>query len=188
LVDVASSPSTLYSEVDFIIRNHVDDMVLMHGICHLSRGERDGDFSTMILPEGEAFVKIKASHLLAGSIKCCLIYELVDQKNEHKSIMEHHQVFIAVRVFARPLIKKYKASAVIFMARKGQFTGKKEEMRRLKEGILQKHLVNNIYSFICDVRGQTLKLKTVFHPGRQASIEVTLEETTGRVDKGPVPF
>jgi hypothetical protein len=190
LIDVATkpSPSIWYGEVDFIIRNQVDDMVLMHGICHVSKGERDGDFSNMILPMCETSVKIKTSHLLAGSIKCCLVYELIDQKNEHKSIMEHHQVFIAVRVFARPLIKKYKASAVMFMARKGQFTGSENDMKRLKKGILREHLVNNTYSFICAIKGQTLKLKAVFHPGKRASIEVTLEEIVGRVDNGPVPY
>jgi hypothetical protein len=190
LADVATRPnsSIWYSEVDFIIKNQVDDMVLMHGICHVSKGEKDGDFSAMIPPRKSAFVKVKASHMIAGCIKCCLVYELIDQRNENKPIIEFHQVFITVRVFVRPLVNKYKASAIMFMARKGQFTGSKDDMKRLKKGILREHLVNNTYSFLCDIKGQTLRLKASFHPGRQASIEVTLEETTGRVENGPVPF
>jgi hypothetical protein len=180
-------PSIWYSEVDFIIRNQVDDMVLVHGICHVSKGEKNGNFSTMILPKKSASVKVRASHIIAGRIKCCLVYELVDQKNESKPIMGFHQVFIAVRVSVKPLINSYKASAVMFMARKDQFTDSKDNMKRLK-GILQKHLVNNTYSFICDIKGQTLRLKAVFRQGRQASIEVTLEETTGHVDNGPIPY
>jgi hypothetical protein len=185
---MATHPSIWYSEVDFIIRNQVDDMVLMRGICHVSNGEKDGNFSTMILPKRSAFVKVKTSHLLAGRIKCCLVYELVDQRNEGKPIMGFHQVFIAVRVFARPLINKYKASAVMFMVREGQFTGSKEDMKRLKKGILREHLVSNTYSFKCTIRDQTLRLKALFRPGKRAGIEVTLEETTGRIDNGPVPY
>jgi DNA helicase IV len=175
-------------EVDFIIENQVDDIALMHGICHVSRGKKEGDFSTMILPKKSASIKVKASHIMARSIKCCLVYELIDQRNESKSIMEYHQAFIAVRVFARPLIKKYKASAVIFMARKDQFTGSEDDMKRLKKGILREHLVNNTHSFKCDIKGQTLRLKASFHPGRRASIEVILEETTGRVNNSPVLY
>jgi hypothetical protein len=183
-----SSSSIWYGEVDFIIRNKVNDMVLIHGICHASKGKKNGDFNTMILPKGSVFVKVKASHILAGRIKCCLVYELVDQKNENEPIMGHHQVFIAVRVIIIPLIKKYKASAVMFMARKDQFTGSKDDMKRLKKSILREHLVNNTYSFLCDIKGQTLRLKASFHPGRHASIEVTLEEIAGRIENGPVPY
>jgi hypothetical protein len=174
--------------VDFIIRNQVDDIVLMRGIYHVSKGEKDGDFSTMIMPRRSASVKVRASHMIAGRIKCCLVYELVDQRNESKPIMEYHQVFVAVRVSTKPFIKKYKASAVIFMVRKGQFTGSKDNMKRLKEGILREHLVNNTYSFICNIKGQALKLKALLQPGRQTSIEVTLEETVGRIDNGPVSY
>jgi hypothetical protein len=187
LVDMVASPSVWYGEANFIIRNQVDDMVLMRGICHISKGEKHGDFGTMILPRRSALVKVKASNMIAGRIECCLVYELIDQKNERISIMGLHQVFIAVRVSVRPFIN-YKASAVMFMARKGQFTGSKEEMKRLKKGILREHLINNTYSFLCAIRDQTLRLKAVFHPGRQANIEVTLEETAGRVDNGPIPY
>jgi hypothetical protein len=138
-------------------------------------------------PMHEAFVKVKASRMLAGRMKCCLVYELVDQRNENKPIMGYHQVFIAVRVSVRPFIN-YKASAVMFMARKGQFTGSKDDIKRLKRKILREHLVNNEYSFKCVIRDQTLRLKASFHPGRQASIKVTLEEIVGRVANGPVPF
>jgi hypothetical protein len=163
-------------------------MVLMHGTCHITKGEKDGDFKAMILPKRSAYIKVRPSLLSFGSIECCVVYELVDQRNEHKPIMEYHQVFIAVRVFAMPLIKKYNASAVMLMARKGQFTGSKDDIKRLKEDILREHLVNNTYSFICDIRGQALRLKAPFHPGRQASIKITLEETVGRVDNGPVLY
>jgi hypothetical protein len=71
------------------------------------------------------------------------------------------------------------------MARKGQFTGSEDSMRRLKN-ILREHLVNNTYSFTCDIRGKTLRLKAVFHPG--INIEVTPEETVERVDNGPVSY
>jgi DNA helicase IV len=163
-------------------------MVLMHGICHVSKGGKYGDFSTMILPKRDAFMKVKASHMIVGCIKCCLVYELVDQRDESKPIMEFHKVFIAVKVSVKPLFNNYKASAVIFMARKGEFTGSKDDMRRLKKGILREHLVNNTYSFMCNIKDQTLRLKAIFHPGRQASIEVILEETIGRVGNGPVPY
>jgi hypothetical protein len=152
-------------------------MVFMHGICHVSKGKKCGNFSTMILPKRSTSVKIRASHMFFGRIKCCLVYELVDQRNESKPIMGNHQLFIAVRVIVIPF-NKYKASAVIFTERKGQFTGKKEEIKRLKEGILREHLVNNTYSFICTIKNQPLRFRAVFHSGRQASIEVTLEETT----------
>jgi hypothetical protein len=163
-------------------------MVLMNGICHVSKGEKDGNFSTMILPKRSVFVRVKTSLLLAGCIECCLVYELIDQKNESKPIMEYHQVFIAVSVSAKPLINNYKASSVMFMARKNQFIGSKDDMKQLKRGILQEHLVNNTYSFICTVRGQTLRLKAVFHPGRHANIEVTLEETDKHIYRKPSLF
>jgi hypothetical protein len=187
-VRIKPNTSIWYSEVDFIIRNQIDDMVLMHGICHVSKGEKHDDFSTMILPRRSASVKVKASHMIAGRIKCCLVYELIDQRNENKPVMGFHQVFIAVRVSVRPLIKKYKASAVMFMAGKGQFTGSKEDMKRLKRDILRENLVNNTYSFKCAIRDRTLRLKAMFRPGRQASIDVTLEETDGHTDNGPVSF
>jgi hypothetical protein len=185
---MAAHPSIWYGEVNFIIRNQVEDMVLMHGICHVSKGEKDGDFSTKIPPKRSAFIKVKASHMIAGRIRCCLVYELIDQRNEHKPIVEYHQIFVAVRVSTNPFIKKYKASAAIFMARKGLFTGSKDNMKQLKRRVLQEHLVNNAYSFICTIRDQTLRLKVVFHPGRHASIEVTLEETDKHTNKRPVLF
>jgi hypothetical protein len=163
-------------------------MVLKRGICHVSKGEKDNDFSTMILPRRSTSIKVKAKHVIVGRIKCCLVYELIDQRSEDKPIMEYHQVFIAVRVVIIPLVNKYKASAVMFMARKGRFTGSKVDMKRLKKGILREHLVKNTYSFVCDIRGRILRLKALLHPGRQASMEVTLEETVGRIDNGPVPF
>jgi hypothetical protein len=162
-------------------------MVLIPNNCHVSKGEKDSDFSTMILPMSETSVKIKASLSSFGSIECCLAYELVDQRNESKLLIDFHQVFIAFRVLIMPF-KKYKVSAIMFMARKGQFTGSKDDMKRLKEGILRKHLINNEYSFRYTIRDQTLRLKAVFHPGRQASIEVTLEETDKHTDKGPILF
>jgi hypothetical protein len=185
---MSTSPSIWYGEVDFIIRNQVDDMMLVRGICHVSEGKRNNNFSTVILPKRSASVKVQTIASLARSIKCCLVYELVDQRNENKSIIKYHQVFVAVRVFARPFIKKYKASAVLFMAKNGQFTGSEDDMKRLKKGILREHLVKNTYSFKCTIRDQTLRLKASFYPGRRASIEVTLEETTGRVDNSPIPY
>jgi hypothetical protein len=107
-------------------------MVLKRGIYHVSKGERYGDFNTMILPGRSTYFKVRASHMLAGRTKCCLVYELVDQRNENKPLMGYHQVFIVVRVSIRPLVNSYKASAVMFMAKDGQFTGKKEDMKRLK--------------------------------------------------------
>jgi hypothetical protein len=163
-------------------------MVLMHGICHVSKGEKDDNFSATILPKRSALINVKASRMIAGRIKCCLVYELVDQRNESKALIEFHQVFIAVRVSSRPLTNNYKASAVMFMARKDQFTGSKDDMKQLKRSVLGKHLVSNTYSFTCNIRGQTLKLKAVFHPGKHASIEITLEETVGRVENGPIPY
>jgi hypothetical protein len=162
-------------------------MVLMHGICHVSKGEKDGDFSAMILPRRSGSVKVKPSLSSFGSIECWLVYELVDQRNEHKPIMGFHQVFIAVKAFVKPLIKKYKASAAMFMVREGQFTDNKDNMKRLK-GILREHMINNEYSFRCTIKDQTLELKTVFHPGRHAIIEITLEETDRRTNNGPIPF
>jgi hypothetical protein len=159
----------------------------MHGVCHVSKGEKNGNFNTMVLPKRSAYIKVKPSLSSFGSIECCLVYELIDQRNEHKPLMEHHHVLIAVRIFAVPLFNKYKTSTVMFMARKGQFTGSKDDMKRLK-GILREHLVNNTYSFICDIKGQTLRLRASLRPGRRASIEVALEETVGRVENGPVPF
>jgi hypothetical protein len=160
----------------------------MHGICHMPKGEKEGNLSTMILPKRSAFLKVRASHIIAGRIKCCLVYELVDQKHERMPIMEDHQVFVAVRVIIIPFEKKYKASAVMFMAEKGKFTGSEVDVERLKNGILREHLVNNEHSFVCAIRDRTLKLKASFHPGKQASIDVTLEETDERVENGPFPF
>jgi hypothetical protein len=142
----------------------------------------------MILSTSRTSVKVKASLLSFGSIECCLVYELIDQRNETKPIMGFHQVFTAVRVSAIPLINNHEASAAMFVARKGRFTGSKDNIKQLKRGILQEHLINNTYSFICGINGQTLRLKASFHPGRQASIEITLEETTGRVNNGSIPF
>jgi hypothetical protein len=180
--------STLYGEVEFTIRNQVNDIVLISSICHISKGEKDGKFSAMILPKRSACVKVKASLSSAGCIECCLVYELIDQKNESEPVMEDYQVFIAVRVFGRPLVNKYRASAVMFMARKGQFTGKEGDIKQLHEDILRKHLVNNTYSFECAIKALMLSLEATFYSGRQAIIEVILKETTGHTDKRPVLF
>jgi hypothetical protein len=183
-----SSPSTLYGEVHFIIRNQVNDIVLMPSICHIPKGEVDGDLSTKILPMSEASMKVKTAHMMTGRIECYLVYELIDQRNESEPVMKDHQVFVAVRVFARSLINKYRASAVMFSAKKGKFTGKEDDIKRLKENILQKHLVNNTYSFECTIKDQTLKLEAVFQPGKQASIVVTLKETIKYTGKRPLLF
>jgi hypothetical protein len=188
---VPTSPSlSIWSggEVEIIIRNEVDDMALMHGICYVSSGERVSKFKDRILPRRSASVKVKTSHLLAGSIKCCLVYELIDQRNERMPIVGFNQVFIAVKVSARPRFNKYKASAAMFMAERGQFIGSKDEMRRLKKDILRDRLVNNTYSFNCDIKGQTLRLEAVFHPGKKSILEAILKEIAGRVDTEPVPF
>jgi hypothetical protein len=178
----------LYGEVDFIIRNQVDDIVLMPSICHVSRGKKDGNFSTKILPMSEASMKAKALFLLAKRIECCLVYELIDQRNESKSIMKYHQVFIAVRVFAIPLTKKYTVSAVMFMTRSGQFTGSEDDMRRLEKSILQKYLVNNTFSSEYAIRDRMLSLEATFYPGKQANIKVILKKTTKYANKFPVLF
>jgi hypothetical protein len=183
-----SSPSALYGEVHFIIRNQVDDIVLMPSVCYIPRGEKDGDFSTKIPPMSEVSMKVKVSLSLVGNIECCLVYELVDQRNESEPVMEDHQVFIAVRVFARPFTNKYKASAAVFSARKDRFTDKGDDIKQLKKVILRKHMVNNLYSFECTIKDQTLKLEAVFQPGKQASIVVTLKKVTEYTDKRPVPF
>jgi hypothetical protein len=183
----SSNPSTRYGEVEFVIRNQVDDMVLKRGIFHVSKGKKNSEFSPMILPKRSASVEARASLSSAGSIECCLVYELIDQRNESKPIMGYHQVFIAVMVAAKPLINEYKASAVIFMAKNGQFTGKKE-MKRLKKGILREHSFSTTYSFICAINGQTLRLKAAFDPGKRSSIEVTLEKTVEHVDNYPVLY
>jgi hypothetical protein len=116
------------------------------------------------------------------------VYELVDQRNENEPVMEDHQVFIAVRVFARPLINKYKASAVMFMARKDRFAGSEDDIKQLKESILREHLINNVYVFICAIKAHTLKLEVAFHPNRQTIIEVTLKETAEYTTKRPILF
>jgi hypothetical protein len=162
--------------------------MLTRSICHVSRGKKDGKFSTKILPMCEASVKVKTSLLSAGTIECCLVYELVDQRNEIEPAMEDHHVYIAVRVFARPFINSYTASAVIFRTGWLSFSGSKYGMKRLHKEILRKHLVNNIYSFTCVIRGQPLKLEAVFHPSKQASIEVTLKKTTEYTRNKPILF
>jgi hypothetical protein len=187
---VASPSPSIWSggEVDFTIRNQVSDIALMRGICHVSSGEKDGDFSVMILPMGEASVKVKAAHMIAGRIECCLVYELIDQKNESEPFIEGHQVFIAVRVFARSFINSYKASAVMFMARKNQFIGSEDDINQLKKGILRKHSANNTSSFDCAIKTLMLRLEAVFYPGKHASIEVTLKEATEYTKRDPVFF
>jgi hypothetical protein len=160
----------------------------MPSICHVSRGKKDGNFSTKILPMSEASVKAKALFLLAKCIECCLVYELVDQRNESKPIMKYHQVFIAVRVFAIPLTKKYTVSAVMFMTGKGQFTGSEDDMKRLQKNILQKHLIDNTFSSEYAIKDRMLSLEVVFHSGKQASIKVTLKKATEYTNKTPIPF
>jgi hypothetical protein len=182
------SPSIRFGEVEFIVKNQVDDITLMLSICHVPRGGKDSNFSPMILPMCESSVKVKTSLSSAGSVECCLVYELINQRNESEPVMEDHQVFIAVRVFARPLTNKYKASVAMFMARNGQFTGGEGDMKRLKKSILRKHLVNNTYSFECAIKARILKLETAFHPDRQTIIDVTLKETTKYTDERPVLF
>jgi hypothetical protein len=188
LIEVLTSPSIWYGEVDFIIRNQVNNIALIRGTCHVSKGEKYGDFNTMITPMNEASVKVKISLSSFESIECCLVYELVNQRNESNPIMEDHQVFIAVRVSAKSLISKYKASAVMFMTRMGQFAGSEGDIRRLREGILQEHLVNETYSFRYAVNGRVLRLDAVFHPGRKSILEVTLDETIGHIYDNPVLF
>jgi uncharacterized protein YjfI (DUF2170 family) len=61
----------LYGEVDFTIKNQVDNIVLKRGICSVSKGEKHGDFNTMILPKRSAAVKVKAEHMIVGRIDCC---------------------------------------------------------------------------------------------------------------------
>jgi hypothetical protein len=69
-----------------------------------------------------------------------------------------------------------------------RFTGKEDDIKRLKKVILRKHLVNNLYSFECTIKDQTLKLEAAFRPGKQVSIVVTLKEAIKYTDKKPVPF
>jgi hypothetical protein len=183
-----TDPLILYGEVNFIIRNQVDDIVLMHGICHVSKGEKDGDFSIKILPKSEASVKVKVVHMIAGRVECCLVYELINQRNESEPVMESHQVFIAVRVFAKPFTNSYEASAAMFMAKMDRFTSKKDSMKWLKERILQKHPVNNTYSFECAIKDRMLRLEATFHPGKRAIIEATLEETIKYTNRTPILF
>jgi hypothetical protein len=172
----SSRLSIWYDKIEFIIRNQVNDMALMHGICHVSKGEREGDFNTTILPKESASVKVRASHLLAGCIECCLVYELIDQRNESKPIMEDYHVFIAVEVSTIPFIK-YKASSVIFRSRKRDFTGSENNIKELKDSLLRDNSVNYIYSYACAIRNRTLRLYAVLDPGRHTCIEVTLGET-----------
>jgi hypothetical protein len=162
--------------------------MLISSICHVSKGENDGDFGTKILPMNEASVKVKASLSSVGNVECCLVYELIDQRNENKPIIEDHQVFIAVKVLARPLTNNYKASAAMFMARNGQFTGSEDDMKRLNKDILRRYLVNNTYSFEYAIKTQMLRLETVFHPGRQTNIVITLKETIKYTGEKPALF
>jgi hypothetical protein len=182
---VPAGPITWYDKIDFIIGNQFNDIALMRGICYVTKGEKIGDFSTMIPPKRSAYVKFKALLLSYGDVECCVVYELVNQRNESKPIMEDYQVFIAVMASATLFVKKCKVLAAIFMARNGQFAGSKDDMKRLKESISQEHLINNTY--ICSIKDQTLRLKAVFHP-RQASIKIILEETIEHVENGPVLY
>jgi hypothetical protein len=182
-----SPPVLSNDEIEFMIINQVDNVALTRGICHVSKGERDGKFSAMILPKRNASIKVKASLSSTGKIECRLMYELVDQRNESMPIIEGYQVFIAVKTFARPRANKYKVSAVMFVAKYGRFPGKKDKMKRLLDGTLQKRLVNNASSFECAIKDQTLRLKAVFHPDR-AIIEITLKEIGGYTDKRPILF
>jgi hypothetical protein len=188
-VAASPSPSTsiLYGEVDFIIKNQVDDIVLVRGIFYISKGKRDGKFSTKILPMSEAFLKAKASLSSTGTIRCCLVYELVNQRDEIAPIMKNYRVFIAVIVFARSITNSYMASVVMFMAEQDKFTGRKDDIERLRK-ISREHLVNNTYSFECAIGARMLRLEIVFHPGKQSSIEVTLKKTINYTDKRPVLF
>jgi hypothetical protein len=187
------SPSTLY-EINFIVRNQAKSLVLMRGICHVSKRRKEGNFITDIPFENEASVKVKAEHIIAGSIDCCLVYEIVRRGDESEPLMEwNYQVFIAVRVFARPIMNKYKASVVIFRAKRGRFTGSEDDIKQLKEVTLRKRLVNNTYLFECGFKdwyyySWNLRLEVVFQPGKQAIIEVTLKWATRDIGRTPVVF
>jgi hypothetical protein len=183
----ANSAARNDSQVVFSITNQLDDMALIRGICYVARGYKDGDFSTTIYPRRSASVKIQATTSLGGSIDCYLVYELIDQRNGNKPVTGSHQVFIAIRVFARPSIGKYKASAVIFTAKDGIFTGKEKDITRLKDDVLRKHLVKDTYTFECSIRVKTLRLKVAFQPNLQSTIKVILE-TGGRVINPPAIF
>jgi hypothetical protein len=190
LVDVAKSPrpSIWHGELEIIIRNQIDDMELRHGICHVSRGERIGDFSAVIMPRSKASTRFRALMSSAGCIECCLVYELIDQRNERVPIMANHQVFVAVRGLIVPLTSRCKASTAMFMARRGQFTGSENDIRRLKNRILRGHLVNNTYSFKCAIVGRTLRLEAVFQSGRKSILDTMLDETIGHINNCPVLF
>jgi hypothetical protein len=150
--------------------------MMKNGICRASKGSVDGRFNTTILPNSEASVKVKPSMFSTKGIDFCLVYELVDQRNESEPLMEDDQVFIAVNVVDKSHNSKREVSAAIFKTRKGQFIGKKGDMKRLKEVILRKNSDNNAYAFICSINDQILRLEALFHPGKQASIKITREE------------
>jgi hypothetical protein len=149
--------------------------------------KKDGEFDTTIPSTSDASVKVKASLLSAGSIECCLVYELVNQRNEHEPIMRQYQVFIAIRV-SKTFRKKHSASAIMFMAKKGRFTGNENDINQLCRKILQKPFISDNYTFECTIKRQTMRLKAVFRSDEQVSIEVTLEKTGKRVNHGPVLF
>jgi hypothetical protein len=187
-VDVVArqSPSFWLSEVNFIIRNQVHNIVLIRGICYILKGKKDGELSATILPKNKAAMRVKGLLLSGGIIESCLVYELIDQRNESEPLMEDHQVFIAVRVFVIPLINKCGVSAAIFMARKDQFSGSKDDMKQLQKSILQNHMINNT-SFECVIKTQTLKLDVAFHSGK-ASVVITLKETDIITNKSPILY
>jgi hypothetical protein len=187
LIDVEARPNSSTRSgggVDFVIRNEVNNIVLKRGICHVSKGRKGSKLSPTILSTNEASVKLKTSILSAGRIKSYLVYELVNQRNENEPVTEDHQAFIAVRIFARPRVNKYKVSTVMFMVKSGKSTGR-GNIKRLHKGILRKHLVDNVPSFECAIKDQTLRLEAVFHPDK-AIIKITLKEIDRYTDKRPI--
>jgi hypothetical protein len=131
-------------------------------------------------------MKVKASGMGLGKIRCYLVYELVRDGHERMPMMRNYRTFLAIEVFSTTITKSCIASTAIFMVKSRRFIGERDDVEWLHNDILKHHRVKNGSTFKCNLAGQVLKLDVDLQPAKQAKIKVVLKETDEPYEYGPV--
>jgi hypothetical protein len=126
--------------IQFDMLNECDDVILSSGIYHVFNGHLNSQFKSSIYPKNEVPIKLEASNIDTQVVGGCLVYKLINTREEHITSKQGYHVYLALEAFNTPSIEQNGVVAVLFMMKDGSFSGERNQIKWLHRDILQHYI------------------------------------------------
>jgi hypothetical protein len=151
-------------------------------------GKINSDSFYFVTPGKQDKVVIKSRKPLLGRTKCCLIYEIVNYKDQDIPLIWGSRVFLAIDVSINPLkVNNRKVTAKLILVKSGKFEGnKKQDIRILHKKVLRHFMHTHGQDSQWNLEKLGLNVEVNFNRKARAKLHVRLSRLDVIPDNMPI--